>query len=172
MSFDRLRMSGVRTVVVVSPTAGGLRKVVFARYFPCPGLPTGRVSGRAARQHGALWLTLGSNGHAGEKEADVGSYEPGYAILGLTGLAVYDRLGWFTSGRRVRMIANTCRAMIARAFCRLSSGLVSLSSARGGRMHGLRIKYGVTCQRRAGCYLRIFPPKADLRQDWGGVRPC
>ena len=49
VSFDRLRMSGVRTVVVVSPTAGGLRKVVFARYFPCPALPTGRVSGDGRR---------------------------------------------------------------------------------------------------------------------------
>ena len=33
VSFDRLRMSGVRTVVVVSPTAGGLRKVVFCPVF-------------------------------------------------------------------------------------------------------------------------------------------
>ena len=122
MSFDRLRMSGVRTVVVVSPTAGGLRKVVFARYFPCPALPTGRVSVGAAQQHGALWLTLGCNGHAGENEADVGSYEPGYAILGLTGLAVYDRLGWFTSGRqgtrqrRVGWIFDVHRAIVERAF--------------------------------------------------------
>ena len=55
--------------VVVSPTAGGLRMEFMPgifRVLHCRPARVKRAGGWSAQQHGAPWLTLGLNYHAGE----------------------------------------------------------------------------------------------------------